>query len=97
MALAADRMLVKRADMDGHRRVLVRWVGRRPVVAHPVDRVGLLVALVLLRLLVRIDLILVLEALVLLVLQAHLHHRPRARMIPINVKVWDPTVMVGMW
>ncbi len=42
-------------------------------------------------------LVLVLEVLVLLVLQAYLHHRPWVRMIPINVKVWDHTVMVGMW
>ncbi|MCP4240517.1 MAG: hypothetical protein GY772_08130 [bacterium] len=116
--MTVDRMLVKRTDtdgdrplavrLDGHRRALVRWVGRHLAVAHLVDRVdpladrvGLLVALVLRRLLDRIDLILVLalvlEVLVLLVLQAHLHPRLRAPMIPINVKVWDPAVMVGMW
>ncbi len=107
LELAADRMMVKMTDMDGdclltvrldgHRRALVQWVGRRSVVAHLVDRVGLLVELVLLSLLVRIGLVVVLGVLVLLVLQAHLHHHHPARVIPIVVKVRDHLMLMGMW
>ncbi len=107
MELATDKMVVKMMDMDGdrllavrpdgHRRALVRWVGRRLVVAHLVDRVGLLVVLVLLRLLVRNGLVMVLWVLVLLVLQVHLHYHPLVRMIPIDVKVRGHLAMMGMW